>query len=74
MLGTLAGAHFLAQGALAASDRLAKGDTDKDFLSARIATAQFFAEQLLPQSEGLLGPITRGAAGPFALSGDEIGA
>jgi alkylation response protein AidB-like acyl-CoA dehydrogenase len=74
MLGTLAGAHFLARGALAASDRLAAGDADREFLSARIATAQFFTEQLLPQAEGLLGPITRGAAGPFALSGDEIGA
>jgi len=74
MLGTLAAAHFLARGALTASDSLAAGDTDKAFLSARIATTQFFTEQLLPQAEGLLGPITRGAAGPFALSGDEIGA
>jgi alkylation response protein AidB-like acyl-CoA dehydrogenase len=73
MLGTLAGAHFLARGAIAASDRLAKGDPDKDFLKARIATAQFFVEQVLPQVEGLLGPITRGGDGPFALTGDEIG-
>ncbi|MBL8780992.1 MAG: acyl-CoA dehydrogenase C-terminal domain-containing protein [Alphaproteobacteria bacterium] len=74
MLGTLAGAHFLARGALAACDRLAAGDADKDFLNARIATAQFFAEQVLPPTEALLGPVTRGAGGPFALSGDEIGA
>jgi hypothetical protein len=74
LLGTLAGAHFLAHGALEAASRIAKGDGDKGFLDARIATAQFFAEQLLPQAEGLLGPITRGAAGPFALSGDELGA
>jgi alkylation response protein AidB-like acyl-CoA dehydrogenase len=74
MLGTLAGAHFLAHGGVEVASRLAKGDSDKPFLNARIATAQFFAEQLLPQVEGLLAPITRGAAGPFALSGDEIGA
>ena len=74
LMGSLAGAHYLARGALAAHERLVKGDTDRAFLSARIAVAQFFAEQILPQAEGLLGPITRGAGGPFALSGDEIGA
>jgi alkylation response protein AidB-like acyl-CoA dehydrogenase len=74
MMGTLAGAHFLGMGALAASERLAKGDRDKTFLSTRIAVAQFFAEQLLPQTEGLLGPVTRGAGGPFELTADEIGA
>ena len=49
------------------------GAGDKAFLSTRIAVAQFFAEQLLPQAEALLGPVTRGAAGPFALGADEIG-
>jgi hypothetical protein len=70
----IAGAHYLGRGALVAAERIAKEDPDKPFLNARIATAQFFAEQLLPATEGLLGPVTRGAGGPFALSGDEIGA
>ena len=33
----------------------------------RIAVAQFFAEQILPQAEAQLGPITRGAGGAFRL-------
>ncbi len=74
MMGLLAGAHFLARGALAASKRLEAGDSDGVFLKARVSVAQFFAEQLLPQGEGLLGPVTRGAGGPFEMSGDEIGA
>ena len=74
MMGLVAGAHYLARGALVAAGRLAKGDSDKTFLHTRLAVAQFFAEQLLPQAEGLLGPITRGAGGPFALGADEIGA
>ncbi len=74
MMGFLAGAHYLGRGALAAADRLAKNDGDKTFLRTRIAVAQFFAEQLLPQAESLLGPVTRGAGGAFALSADEIGA
>ena len=74
MMGLLAGAHYLGRGALVAHERIAKEPDNKRFLEARIATAQFFAEQLLPAAEGLLGPITRGAAGPFALGSDELGA
>jgi len=73
MMGLLAGAHYLAIGALAAEEQLTRSGADKPFLTARIAVAQFFAEQILPQAAGLLGPVTRGASGPFALSGDEIG-
>jgi hypothetical protein len=73
MMGLLAGAHYLAIGALAAETRLHEAGADKPFLNARISVAQFFAEQILPQAGALLGPVTRGAAGPFALSGDEIG-
>ncbi len=74
MMGLLAGAHYLARGAIAATQRLDAGDADRVFLNTRVCVAQFFAEQLLPLAEGLLGPVTRGAGGPFALSGDEIGA
>jgi hypothetical protein len=74
MLGHVAGAHYLARGALVAAERLAKEDPDTTFLETRIAVARFFAEQLLPQAEGLLGPVTRGAGGPFELSSDDIGA
>jgi hypothetical protein len=73
MMGLLAGGHYLAIGALAAEVLLAQSGADKPFLGARVAVAQFFAEQILPQVGGLLGPVTRGASGPFALSGDEIG-
>jgi len=40
-------------------------------VSARVKNPS--AEQLLPATEGLLGPVTRGAGGPFALSSEEIG-
>ena len=74
MLGHLAGAHFLALGARAAASQMENAGADTRFLGARITVAQFFAEQLLPQTVGLLGPVTRGAGGPFAASSDEIGA
>ena len=74
MIGLLAGAHYLGRGAAAAAQQLDAGGADALFLNTRISVAQFFAEQLLPQVEGLLGPVTRGAGGPFALQGDDIGA
>ena len=74
MMGLLAGAHYLGRGAVAAAQQLDAGGADALFLNTRISVAQFFAEQLLPQAEGLLGPVTRGAGGPFALTGEDIGA
>ena len=74
MIGLLAGAHYLGRGAAAAAQQLDAGGADALFLNTRISVAQFFAEQLLPQVEGLLGPVTRGAGGPFALTGEDIGA
>ena len=38
-----------------------------------ISVRQANGEQLLPQAEALLGPITRGGGGPFALNAEEIG-
>ena len=73
MMGLVTGAYLLGKGALAANDRLSRRDGDEAFLKTRIAVAQFFAEQLLPQVEALVGPVTRGAGGPFAMSADEIG-
>jgi alkylation response protein AidB-like acyl-CoA dehydrogenase len=72
MMGFLTGAQLLAKGALVAQMRLAHGGDAKSFLETRIAVAQFFAEQLLPQAESLLGPITRGGAGAFALASDQL--
>jgi len=73
MMGLCSGAHLLAKGALVAQERLSRADADKSFLTTRIAVAQFFAEQLLPQAEALVGPVTRGAAGPFSLDADAMG-
>ena len=62
MFGIVTGGWLLAKQASAAIKRLAAGGGDTDFLTAKIGTAHFFAEQLLPQASALLGPATRGAA------------
>jgi hypothetical protein len=72
MMGLLSGAHFLARGALAAAHQAGDRDADTRFLNARISVAQFFAEQVLPMAVGLLGPVTRGADGPFSMAPEDL--
>ena len=58
LMGTVLGGFVMARAALAATELLEKGYGDADFLSAKIATARFYAEQLLPEAAGLL-PMVR---------------
>jgi 3-(methylthio)propanoyl-CoA dehydrogenase len=67
MFGLVMGGYLLARQAVAAEQRLQNTQGDAAFLKAKITTARFFAEQILPQAPALLGPITRGSALLFAL-------
>ncbi|MGF1606589.1 MAG: acyl-CoA dehydrogenase C-terminal domain-containing protein [Rhodothalassiaceae bacterium] len=74
MFGTVSGGYFLAREALEADRRLADGATDDRFLNAKIATARFYCEQLMPGATALLGPITRGEEMFYALDEDQFAA
>jgi acyl-CoA dehydrogenase len=52
LAGTVIGGWQMARAALAANRRLADADTDKAFLEAKVITARFYAEQILPRSSG----------------------
>jgi len=67
MFGITVGGWLMARQAVAAAERLAAGEGDAAFLRAKIATARFFAEQMLPQATALLGPVTRGAELLYAI-------
>ncbi len=69
LFGITAGGYMLARGAAAAAKLRAGGENDP-FLAAKIAIARFYAEQVLPQTRGLSGPIMRGAATLFAIAPD----
>jgi alkylation response protein AidB-like acyl-CoA dehydrogenase len=62
MFGLVTGGWFLARSALAAQQLLDDGRGDKEWLQEKIATARFYAEQLLPQAAGLAGAVMAGAA------------
>ncbi|MBC7519887.1 MAG: acyl-CoA dehydrogenase, partial [Sandarakinorhabdus sp.] len=74
MMGITIGGWLLAKQALVASAHLKSGSGDPKFLNAKIATARFFAEQILPQVGALSGPVTRGAASLYAISEEDLAA
>ncbi|WCL52631.1 acyl-CoA dehydrogenase [Gimibacter soli] len=67
LFGTVLGGYLLARQAVAAERRLASGDGNPGFLQAKITTATFFIEQLLPPAIALLGPIKAGATQLMAM-------
>jgi 3-(methylthio)propanoyl-CoA dehydrogenase len=72
LFGTVVGGVYLAKGAAAAQRQLDAGEGDASFLEAKVVTARFYAEQLLPQVHGLVAPATAGAADLYALSPDQL--
>ena len=68
MIGTVAGGHYLARGALRAH---AAGAEDA-FNASRLEVARFYADNVLPQAAGLATPVTSGAKGLYTLSADRL--
>ena len=67
LAGVVLGGWQLARAALAARRLLDAGEGDAAFLSAKIATARFFADHVLSQAPALRHSIVSGAAGALAL-------
>ncbi len=67
LFGTVAGGWLMARAALIARERLAAPDADREFLEAKLATARFYLEHLLPQAAALSQTVTAGAASTLAL-------
>ena len=65
LAGNLVAGWQLARALLAAEDTLA---TDKPFMEAKIATARFYAEHILPRTASLRAAIVDGADSVTALS------
>ncbi len=72
MFGTIVGAYLLQKQAHSAQARIAAGDGDKAFLEAKIITARFFTEQLLPSAVALEAPILAGGAQIMAMRAEQF--
>jgi 3-(methylsulfanyl)propanoyl-CoA dehydrogenase len=60
MCGIVTGGWLLARSAQAAQRLLDAGEGDAEFLTQKLVTAKFYAEQLLPQAAGLAPAVTAG--------------
>ncbi|WP_119418331.1 acyl-CoA dehydrogenase [Desertibaculum subflavum] len=73
MFGITAGGYLIAKGALAAAKLKAEGH-DPAFHDAKIATARFYAEQVLPQAAALGGPVMAGTEAIYAIPAELLSA
>ena len=72
LTGTVVGGWLLAKGALAALRQMEAGEGDPNFLEAKLVTARFYAEHIIPTGTALLAPIERGGRSVMALADDQI--
>ena len=70
MLGTVVCGGLMAKAALAAAEQT---DDPAGFYRAKLVSAKFFGEQVLPGAAALEGPVTAGAGDLFALSPAQLG-
>ncbi|CAB1370399.1 acyl-CoA dehydrogenase [Denitratisoma oestradiolicum] len=71
LMGIVCGGWSMARAALAAQARIQAGETDA-FHPAKITTARFFAEHLLPQAPALTEVIIGGGASVLALEDEAL--
>jgi alkylation response protein AidB-like acyl-CoA dehydrogenase len=72
LAGTALGAWLLAKGAVVAQTRLASRDGDAAFNEAKIITARFYAEVVLPPALAQLGPLKSAGRTVFALKEEQF--
>jgi len=76
LFGTVVGGWALARQAITASNMLNEPDSESgvsaQFLTDKVNTARFYAEQILPSTAGLVGPSTGGADLMYAISADRL--
>jgi hypothetical protein len=70
--GLVAGGWQMARAALIAVQRTGERDEGADFMRAKVATAVYYAECLLPQADGLARTITDGSEAALALSAEQF--
>ncbi len=72
LFSSVVGAYLLTRQAVVAERRLAANDGNPAFLQAKITTARFYIEQILPPATALVGPIKAGAKQMMAFDADDF--
>ncbi len=69
---TVCGGWFMGKAALVAAGYLDTGEGDQAFYRAKVATARFYADQMLPQAGAFAETVMAGDAAIGAMAGDEL--
>ena len=72
MFGTVLAGWLMGRQALLALEAIGRGEGDPDELRARISTARFFAENILPAAGGLGSAVRSGADGLFEIDAEAL--
>ncbi len=67
LAGTVCGGWMMARAALAAAAQLEAGGGDTDFLNAKLLTARFFADHIMPFSNGYAETVVNGSSSVLAM-------
>jgi 3-(methylthio)propanoyl-CoA dehydrogenase len=70
--GLCVGGWQMARAAKVAVDKLSSGNGDAGFLRAKVATARYYAECLLPEADALSQSIVNGSATVLAIPADQF--
>ncbi len=70
--GMVVGGWQMGRAAKAAVDKLQTGDGNAGFLRAKLATARYYAECLLPQADALSEAVVNGSTTALELSADQF--
>ncbi|PJI47284.1 MAG: acyl-CoA dehydrogenase [Pseudomonas sp.] len=72
LLGLVAGGWQLARSALVAQRQLAAGSSEIGFYQAKLHTARFYAEHLLPRTGSLAHALVHGGDSPLAMADEQF--
>ncbi len=72
LFGTIGGGAMMARSALVASAALEGGSDDKAFYEAKLVTARFYAQNILPLAGSLVAPICEGHGAVLAFPEDQF--
>ncbi|HEY7787669.1 MAG TPA: acyl-CoA dehydrogenase C-terminal domain-containing protein, partial [Casimicrobiaceae bacterium] len=70
--GLVAGGWQMGRAAKVAVEKLQAGDGNASFLRAKLATARYYAESLLPQADAFADAVVNGSTAALALSADQF--
>jgi len=70
--GYLTLAYFWAKMVKVSLDKLAQGDEDKAFYQAKIQTARFYFQRILPRANGHAACVENGAESMMSLDADDF--